>query len=847
MVSVIKKASCIVSAGTKSLLTAGWSLAATTPGGVTTPQQLNAESLEWIPGIVPGTAAQALRESGKWDFDRPMDFDASDWWYQCRFNCDDASVGQRRFLCFDGLATLAEIWLNGELILHSGNMFQLHEVDVTRLLHASNDLAICFRSLNQALAERRPRPRWKTKLVSHQQLRWFRTTLLGRIPGWTPPVAPVGPWKFIRLESRYGVSLADFNIQTSLQGVTGIVDFDCTAHTISTGEITATLSAAGQSTRVLAEKTAGGYRMQGQLQVPDAPLWWPHTHGEPVLHDCRLDIAVAGQSLSVDCGKIGFRHIEVNDRDGAFEIQVNGHVVFCRGACWTINDVVSLNSDAQLLTDSLRLARDAGMNMVRVGGTMLYESEVFYSLCDELGILVWQDFMFANMDYPIDDEDFRASVEAEVTQQLKRWQAHPCITVYCGNSEIEQQSAMLGMSKELWRNALFSTLLPDLCRRWHAGVHYIASTPSGGVLPFHTGTGVTHYYGVGAYRRPVTDVRRANVRFASECLGFSNVPEPATTNLVMNGQTPVTHHPKWKARVPRDSGSGYDFEDIRDHYLEQLYGVNAVQLRSTETERYLALSRATSGEIMTQVFSEWRSGYSNCRGGLVWFFKDLWPGAGWGILDSTGLPKACLYYLRRVWQKQTVVLTDEGLDGVHAHVLNETTTPLTGVIEFVLLNAGQVVIAKGEMPFQVEPRSILTVVSDQVLSGFFDASYAYRFGPPKHDVVAVTLRDSKGGVISEAFFFPGLQESRATHGVVVTAEAETGEAGTYRLMLQADRFLHSTYLDVHGFIADNNYFHLMPGRPKIVTFTPTGEQQTKFNGYVEALNLHEPVKITVKE
>jgi beta-mannosidase len=847
MTNAFGKTRLAASAETILPLEEGWHFASTNPSVVVAPSDLSSLVLEWMPAIVPGTVAQSLQMAGRWDIDQLRDFDDGDWWYRCRFNNGLLTQGDRQFLRFAGLATLAEVWLNGENILISNNMFHQHELEVTQLLRATNELYICFRSLNAALEQKRPRPRWKTKLVSHQQLRWFRTTLLGRIPGWSPPIAPVGPWKAIGLETHTRATITEINLRSSLQGDVGVVDFDCMVHAGDDTEISAYLSVAGHRAKLKIEKVTHGYCLHGELRVPEVPLWWPHTHGEPVLHGCGIDISTSGQTMSVDCGKIGFRHISVNDIEGAFALMVNGQAVFCRGACWTVNDMVSLKGSARSLASSLRLARDAGMNMVRVGGTMLYEDESFYSLCDELGILVWQDFMFANMDYPIDDERFRASVDLEVTQQLKRWRSHPCMAVYCGNSEVEQQASMLGMSKELWRNALFATVLPDLCRRWHPEIHYIPSTPSGGVLPFHTGTGVTHYYGVGAYQRPMSDVRRANVRFTPECLGFSNVPEPETVSLVMNGLVPVTHHPRWKERVPRDTGAGWDFEDIRDHYTDRLFSISAVQLRTCDTGRYLTLSRVTSGEVMSQVFSEWRSAYSRCRGGLVWFFKDLWPGAGWGILDSGGSPKACFYYLRRVWQNQVVVLTDEGLDGVHAHVINEADVMLIGTIEFVILSAGQVVIAKGERPIQINPRATITIGSDDVLNGFFDVTYAYRFGPPKHDVVAVTLRDNHGVAISEAFHFPRVQEPRATSNVNIIAEAEAKQDGAYQLTLQTDHFLYSVHFDVDDFMADNNYFHLMPGRQKHIIFSPKTEQKMKFKGYIEALNLHESMRITVKE
>ena len=117
--------------------------------------------------------------------------------------------------------------------------------------------------------------------------------------------------------------------------------------------------------------------------------------------------------------------------------------------------------------------------------------------------------------------------------------------------------------------------------------------------------------------------------------------------------------------MPRDSGAGWDFEDVRDHYLQELFKVDAVRLRSFDMPRYLELSRVVTGEVMHAVYSEWRSSFSRCAGGLVWFFKDLWPGAGWGIVDSRGFPKAAYYYLRRAWQPRQVTITDEGLDGLH--------------------------------------------------------------------------------------------------------------------------------------------------------------------------------------
>ena len=180
---------------------------------------------------------------------------------------------------------------------------------------------------------------------------------------------------------------------------------------------------------------------------------------------------------------------------GGFALQVNGVPVYCRGACWTVSDIVTLDGTLKSLARDLQLARDAGVNMLRIGGTMTYESDAFYCLCDKLGILIWQDFMFANMDYPVEDAAFAANIEAEAVEQLRRLAKHPCVTVYCGNSEIEQQAAMLGVPRESrGATAGLANRLPRLCAREHRPERRtFPSTPSGGTLPFHTLAGVTHF------------------------------------------------------------------------------------------------------------------------------------------------------------------------------------------------------------------------------------------------------------------------------------------------------------------------------------------------------------------
>lgn len=806
---------------------APWTCCAQAPGGSAEPVHGG-----WFSAEVPGTVASALRAQGQWNHPSPPDLDAQDWWYRTSFAAAAKNADEPCVLCFDGLASLAEVWLNGELILSSNNMFRSYRVDVAKVLRDENELVICFRSLTADLKKKRPRPRWKTNLVNNQQLRWQRTSLLGRIPGWSPPVPAVGPWREVRLE-RAAVLLSDIHKTALLVGDEGVVSFR--ARVASSMKIVSARLQIGMQDAVLVIEDAA---LCGELRIQSPELWWPHTHGAQALYAGKVIIETSAGAHEFPLEKTGFRRIEVCD-DPGFAIHVNGERVYCRGACWTTNDIFTLGGTEESLRRDLTLARDAGMNMLRIGGTMTYESDAFCRLCDELGILIWQDFMFANMDYPVEDAAFAENITIEAKQQLGRLAQHPCVAVYCGNSEIEQQAAMLGMARELWRNRWFGEQLPALCSQQHPGTAYVPSSPSGGVLPFHTRTGVTHYYGIGAYLRSLRELRQADVKFTSECLGFANIPEPETIDEIMGGLMPVMHHPRWKQRVPRDTGAGWDFEDVRDHYLRELFNVDPVTLRSFDMPRYLELSRVASGEMMARTFAEWRSGHSRNAGALVWFYKDLWQAAGWGIVDSTGTPKAAYYQLKRLWQTRQLTITDEGLDGLHLHLSNESTEPVEGFVEVQLLREPNVVIARHEIALKVDGRSLEMRSVDEILGSFFDVNYAYRFGPQSHHVVIATWLNAEREVISESFHLTRARDpvAQPLSEEMLGARAEELGDGRCQLTLKSDRFLHSVRVSAKGFLPDDNYFHLAPGRVKAVCFSPCAGGGRAPEVYVEALNV----------
>jgi len=786
----------------EQVLKNGWTLTLSDAGAYAGPGDIP-ENADRLAAMVPGTVAAALRAAGKFDAGNPTTLENLDAWYRCDLSGETGEAVLR----FAGLATIAEVYLNDKLILTSDSMFEAHDLSVT--LTGTDSLAICFRAIGPHLSKTGPRARWRPRMMRTQGLRLLRTTALGFMPGWCPDVVAVGPWRPISLLPT-DEKPRDFAIHSVLsEDGTGILTVSFAAkiahdnlRLVCDGRETAFSFADGQ--------------MRAELVLPDIAAWWPQTHGEPVLHDVIVSDSMHEQII----GRTGFRRIEV-DRgiDGNdFAIRVNGERVFCRGAVWTSADIVSLPGARKDYEPWLKLAAEAGMNMIRIPGVATYETAEFFRLCDELGIMVWQDLMFANFDYPTNDEALMIHVKTEVGHFLRETSASPSLAILCGGSEMFQQGAMMGLPERVWKNPLATDILSEACRKGRADVPYVENSPSGGALPFSPNAGVSHYYGVGAYCRPLEDARRANVRFAAECLAFSNVPDAET--LEHHLPVPPSHDPRWKARVPRDAGTSWDFEDVREHYLQALYGHEPAKLPYEDPQRYLAFSRAATAEVMEATFAEWRRPSSSCNGALVWTLMDLLPGPGWGVIDATGRPKSTWYALKRAFRPINVVLSDEGTNGLDVHVINDSPASRELVVELACLRDGRQPVVSATRALTLDARQSATLAATDLFGAFFDTTYAYRFGPPSHDVSVARLKDATTGeIIAEAFHFP-LGRSKALHEAIIETSLLKGEGGGWTLQLSTDRLAQSVTINVEGFRALEDGFHLGPGSVKHVVLVP---------------------------
>jgi beta-mannosidase len=588
------------------------------------------------PVSVPGTVTQAFPDA--------LDADSRMWVF--RTQLPDVPGD----LVLEGVATSYEVVVDGEVLLRERSMHARHRLAVSgRVLELR-----CLPLATAAPESKAPRARWRAAIADNS-LRLIRTCLLGRMPGIAPGPPVVGPYRSVRLE------VARPSFEAMLEGSTGRVR--CSDPSVTF--------------------TCAGVTGVGVVTIPDATLWWPHTHGDPVLHDVTVD--------GVQLARVGFRSLTLPDE--GFGFIVNGVPIWARGAVWTPPGLLAGTPENPW--ETVLLARDAGMNLLRVPGTAPYETPEFFAACDELGVMVWHDLALANLDVPHDLLD----LDREVTDLLERTAGHPSLVAVCGGSETAQQVAMLGMDPSLWRSDF-------LDQRAQSAVAdralWVRNSPYGEGLPFRNEAGVAHYFGVGGYRRPLSDVRSSNVSFAAECLAFSH------------GEGDF---------VPRDHGATWDFADVTDHYAALL-----------SRPRDLVV-----GEVMAEVFGEWRRAGSPNRGAIMLWLRDLQPGAGWGLLRADGTPKPAWYDVRRALAARSAWFVDEGLNGLALHVANDRSVPWETSLRLAFYRADGLRLDEVTTPVNVDAHGQWSTDVEALLGRFVDVTWSYRFGPASVAAVVATV------------------------------------------------------------------------------------------------------------
>ena len=304
----------------------------------------------------------------------------------------------------------------------------------------------------------------------------------------------------------------------------------------------------------------------------------------------------------------------------------------------------------------------------------------------------------------------------------------------------------------------------------------------------------------------------------------------------------MVHHPRWKAGVPRDAGAGWDFDDLRDHYLALVFGVDPGTLRRSDHARYLELSRAVTGEIMAHAFGEWRRAASPCAGAMILWLRDLVAGASYGVVDHHGRPKTAYHHLRRILAPQAVWLVDEATGGVVAHVANDGPVPMSARLRIALYTDQEQSVGQGQVDLDVPAHGTGEWAVESVIGHFVDVGWTFRFGPPAQDTIVASLeRDTDDGteLLSQAFLFPAGRPLTVEpeRRLGLSATARTRADGTVALTVASRRVAYGVRIHAAGFATSDDGFSVEPGGQRTIELRPLDPDASIGGAALTALNL----------
>ncbi|GAA3030642.1 glycosyl hydrolase 2 galactose-binding domain-containing protein [Streptosporangium longisporum] len=632
------------------------------------------------------------------------------WEYETVFDWRDDGHERADLVC-EGLDTVATVELNGVRVASTANQHRSYRLPVRELLREGrNTLRVRFDS-PVAYAEARRAELGERPGAYEAPYQFIRKMACNFGWDWGPAVVTSGIWRPIGLHSWSGTRLAGVRPLVRTDGPDGLVEVHVTLEhsggPLSSGRTPVVVTASVAGVRCEARPAPGERETVLTLRVPDAERWWPRGYGAPHRHELTVDLqtktpgtldgpGAPGAQREGWTGLIGFRDVRLDRTDDAFTLVVNDVPVFVRGVNWIPDDCFPSRLTRARLAERFGQAVGANVNLLRVWGGGLYESEDFYDLADELGLLVWQDFPFACAAYP-EEEPFASEVEAEARENVARLAWRPSLALWCGNNEVLEGHADWGWRESLgertWGAGFFHDLLPAVVAELDPTRPYWPGSPySGdpGLPPNDPSRGTLHIWDVWN-REDYTRYGDYRPRFAAE-FGFQGPPVHATLRAAVGGELApdaplVLHHQKaheGNAKLLRGLGEHLPAPGAYDdwHYLTQLNQARAVV---HGIERFRALA-------------------PYCSGTILWQLNDCWPVTSWSAVDGAGRRKPLWYALRRVYDDRLLTVVDGAVV-----VINDGPRPWAGELELLRLGLDGEPLAKETSVVEVAPRSVTTV------------------------------------------------------------------------------------------------------------------------------------------
>ncbi len=703
---------------------AGRSFAATVPGSIHT--DLLAAGLIADPYLDDNEHLQA------W-------IGACDWEYRTTF--DWSHDGSDRVeLVFEGLDTVARVELNATVIAETRNMHRTYRAEVRSLLrNGGNELTVTFASpvryADAQSLEQGYRPH-----VNHHPYNSIRKMACNFGWDWGPDVATVGLWRPVSLQSWSAVRLASVQPTVTVDGADGIATVRVEIAATGASSCSARVSVGTVSRTVQFEP--GETVAEARLVVTDAEVWWPVGHGEHPLYD--LDVVLHAGDVVRDSwhGHLGFRTIRVDtepDVSGTpFTILVNERPVFIKGANWIPDDAFVHRVDRARYEERILQAASANINLLRVWGGGIYESDDFYDVCDERGMLTWQDFLFACAAYS-EEEPMRSEVEAEARDNIVRLMPHPSLVIWNGSNENIWGYQEWGWAKRLgdrsWGLGYYLDLLPRLLAELDPTRPYTPSSPFSPTdehYPNDPAHGSVHLWELWN-RQDYPHYRDNAPRFVGE-FGWQGPPTWSTMTRSLS-DSPLT---------PESPGM-LVHQKAQDGNVKLIDGLVAhLPLPDDIDDWHWAMSLNQAVAVQTGI-EHFRSLSPHCMGSIVWQLNDCWPVTSWAAVDGDGRPKPLLYAIKHAYADRLLTVQPRA-DVMIASVVNDTDEAWVGTAIIRRQRFDGTELASTAVDVDAPPRTTATIHLDLALATPDDAA---------SELLEVTLGDQRA-----LWFFAEYRDSR---------------------------------------------------------------------------------------
>jgi beta-mannosidase len=735
----------------------------------------------------------------------------ADWEYRSTITATPALLRHRNLqLVFEGLDAYAEVWLNDTQVLTADNMFREWRVDVKPYLKAgANTLRVVFPSPIGAAAKVAATDKWREKTHTAEKT-YIRKAAYEYGWDWGPRFVTSGIWRPVRLEAWDRARISDLHIRQRdvTAGVAHVVaEVEVTAAAAEAADVAVEFAhghSAGAAARTV-ELHAGVNHIDLPLDIIKPDLWYPAGYGAQPIYKFSARVRVGELVEDRATALTGLRSIvlrrEPDQWGRSFEFVVNGIPVFGKGA-----DVIPFDSFPTRVTAAqyrqvLQSAKDANMNMIRHWGGGYYETQEFYDICDELGIMIWQDFMFGN-DWQPGTYAFKLNVAQEAEDQVRRLRNHPSIVLWCGNNETEAAYhwVMTDQAPEtrrrMWEDYLtvFSGVLPRVVERLAAETPYWPSSPSADYEEISDAyqSGDMHDWSVWHGRVPFSEYEKHFPRFMTE-YGFQSFPEMRTVEEFTTAEDRASiFTPVMLAHQKNKAGNAIIHDYLLRYYAEP-----------KDFASFLYVSQVLQAEGIKVGAEHLRRDRPRTMGSIYWQLNDCWPVASWSSLDYYGRWKALQYYARRFYNDLLVSPhVDDG--NLAVWVVSDRTAAVSGELRVRLMKFDGTVVSDKTQPVQAPALSsqIYVKVPKEELGGDLK------------QIFAVTDLKVGGKTVSSNLLLFALPKE--VHLPAAEIASELTKAGdSYRLRLSSKvlaRSVSVAFGNVDAKLSDD-YFDLLPGQP----------------------------------